>query len=160
MIMNCMKTLVLASFMLCAFESTTCSKPKAGYGLNVDELIEQSDNIFLVELVNLEKSEYQSTYTLEVVDVIKGAEQTKLTFTGYAEKHTAEHFNNHENEVFWSEASGRSGWPCCICGPNHTFEQGFIYLYFPDLLGAKKSAEIINNKDDKWLRYVIEKVGN
>jgi len=38
--------------------------------------------------------------------------------------------------------------PCCICVPDHTFEEGEYSLLFPNAFGARKSAEIILNFDE------------
>jgi len=153
---------IISAFALCIFtlNSFACSVPKAGYGYPMEKLIDESKNIFLVQMVSVEKDEFKNTYTLKVVEVLRGTAPEKITFFNYGDSPHNNDFNNHNNLEFWAKNDiGRSNWPCCICGPDHSFQKGVSYLYFPDLLGAIKSAEIVNNKDDKWYKFVQKRLG-
>ena len=152
----------LSAFALCIFTFNTfaCSAPKNGYGYPMEKLIDESKNIFLVQMVSVDKNDFRNTYTLEVVEVLKGNTPENITFSNYGDESHNNDFDNHNNLEFWvNDDIGRSQWPCCICGPDHSFEKGVIYLYFPDLLGAIKSAEIVKNKDDKWYKFVKKRLG-
>ena len=90
--------------------------------------------------------------------MIKGNISDDLVYRTHDGKHRSIHFNNHNDQEYWEKDKGRSEFPCCLCGPIHTFAEGYKYLYFPDLLGAIKSAEIINSSEDKWYMYVKKRV--
>lgn len=45
-----------------------------------------------------------------------------------------------------------------MCGPIKSFEARRRYLLFPDAEGAIKSAELIIDSTDKWLKYVVQRV--
>ena len=84
-------------------------------------------------------------------------------FLSIGSKHSDNDFAQHTATEFWYRRAdetpiGRSEWPCCICGPDHSFRKDREYLYFPDKLGAVRSAEVIRSKDDRWLQYVRSKV--
>jgi len=152
---------ILSAFALCifTFNSFACSVPKAGYGYPMEKLIDESKNIFLVQMVNVEKDDFINTYTLKVIEVLKGTAPDKITFFNHDDSSHNNDFDNHKNLEFWvKDEIGRSEWPCCICGPDHSFEKGVNYLYFPDLLGAIKSAEIVNSKEDKWYQFVKKRL--
>jgi hypothetical protein len=124
-------------------------------------LIDNAKNIYVVELASTQKAHPRIEYSLRVVEVIKGkkAKIAKIErFISHSEKHHANHFDYHRNENFWKENLGRSPFPVGLCGPDHTFRAAELYLYFPDRLGAMKSAEIIKDKTDRWFRYVVEHV--
>jgi hypothetical protein len=153
---------ILSAFVLCLFtiNSFACSVPKAGSGYPLERLIDESKNILMVQMVDVDKNDFTSSYTLKVVEVLKGVAPNKITFFGYSEKYDNNDFDSHKNLEFWANDNiGRSEWPCCICGPDHSFEKGVNYLYFPDLLGAIKSAEIVNTKEDKWYKFVKKRLG-
>ena len=145
---------------LVAFESLACIVPKPGSQFSLEELIDKSERIVLVELEKTEKHTYGIKYYLRPIQSIKGKAGELLEFYGHLNEHEESTYLDHNNPVFWFMDVGRSEWPCCICGPDHTFEKGFQYLYFPDYLGARKSAEIINNKEDRWYKFVKDRVNN
>jgi hypothetical protein len=153
--------LVVALLYWClAVNAFACTVPKIGSNASMEELVDHSNNILLVELERKESIHQQIKCTLRAIEVIKGSKPEKLEFYGTSKEHEEATYSNHVNPIFWLMDIGRSEWPCCICGPDHTFEKGFQYLYFPDLLGARKSAEIVRTKDDRWYKYVIERVAN
>jgi hypothetical protein len=140
--------------------------PIRGAGWDKHALIEGARSIMLVVA---KLSQDKKHIKFDTLEVLKGSNQdpNKIemrNFLGYlgAEKrkdNTNNHFNNHEDAEFWNKDIGRSDWPCCICGPAHTFVPGIKYLLFPDAFGAMKSAEIIDNpKSDRWYKYVKENI--
>ncbi|TRY28752.1 hypothetical protein [Aliiglaciecola sp. M165] len=155
-----MSNFKLLSFLFLVFvgDALACSVPKPGYGYSLEDLIDKSDNIVIVELSKKKVGEPFIVYDLKVIEVLKGEPATEFEFFGHTEKHESATYTDHNDAVFWFTQAGRSEWPCCICGPDHTFEKGFKYLFFPDLLGATKSAEIINSEDDLWLNFVVNRI--
>jgi hypothetical protein len=155
---------LLALFGLSS-ESQACTVPKPGYGLNMDDLIGQARTIVLVRLRSSSEvpERMWTKYTLETVEVIKGKAEPVYEFLSLGSNDSDNDFAQHTAPEFWprradEEPIGRSEWPCCICGPDHSFRKDREYLYFPDKLGAERSAEVIRSKDDRWLQYVRSKV--
>ncbi len=150
----------VALWISCA--AWACRVPKPGVGMDHDELISAANTIVLVRLQATSTSKkdepYFSKYTLETVEVIKGKASPFYEFMSYGSKESGSDFAGHTEKEFWKKPIGRSGWPCCVCGPNHAFLSGRNYLYFPDKLGAMKSAEVILKGNDRWLEYVRSKV--
>jgi len=130
--------------------------------MEYDELIRKADTIVLVRLqnsiVSKENEPYPSKFTLGTVEVLKGKASPTYEFLSFGSKESDYDFNGHTEKNFWKKSIGRSEWPCCICGPDHKFLSGRVYLYFPDKLGAMKSAEVILKSNDRWLEYVRFKV--
>ncbi len=154
-----MKILSILVLVLFPLSSMACSSPKAGFGYPMEKLIDQSKNIFLVQMVSVAEEGFTNTYSLKVVEVLKGNAPEIINFVNYGSKYQDNDFDNHNNIKFWVKDNiGRSKWPCCICGPDHSFKKGVNYLFFPDLLGAIKSAEIVNNKNDKWYKFVQKRI--
>ncbi|BDX05159.1 hypothetical protein [Planctobacterium marinum] len=145
-------------FFLFTFSTAAlaCSVPKNGYGFALEELIDEAKTVVIVELLTTTKKRLGYEHTLLSVDTIKGQAQDKYVFLSRSNDHESSTFSDHNDIRFWAtdREIGRSTWPCCICGPDHTFKKGYKYLYFPDLLGAVKSAEIIRNQNDRWLLFV------
>jgi hypothetical protein len=139
-----------------------CRVPKPGVNMEYDELIRKADTIALVRLQtsvsSKENEPHPSKFTLETVEVIKGTASPSYEFLSFGQKESDNDFTAHTDKKFWKKPVGRSEWPCCICGPDHVFLAGRIYLYFPDKLGAMKSAEVILKSNDRWLKYVRTKV--
>jgi len=130
---------------------------KRGVYWMADELVENSGTIILAVLTETEIVNPVTTiYRLKPIDVLKGDSPEVFEFHSYSNQHYANDFGDHTDADFWKENTGRSPWPCCICGPDHTFVQGETYLVFPDAFGAMKSAEIVQRPHDKWLVYVQE----
>ena len=143
--------------LLCSL-SYACSVPKPGANYPIEQLIDESKNIQIVELSHSEKVKYGVIHYLKPVKVIKGNMEGLIEFYGHEEKHEPSSYDDHNIAAFWFSDIGRSAWPCCICGPDHTFAKGFKYLIFPDLMGARKTAEIIRNENDRWYKFVVNRV--
>ena len=135
-----------------------CFVPKPGSGWSLDQLIENSKTIVVVELVETRKERSISRHVLKPIETLKGKLTGTIEFITHRQIHEGKDFNNHTDGEFWVDSTGRSSWPCCICGPNHTFIKGVKYLLFPDALGAIKSAEIVSSSKDKWYLYVKDRV--
>ena len=144
--------------MLITSELTiACLVPKPGYGEDHKTLIANAKTIALVRLQRQEKPSYGGVlYTLETVEVLKGKAAPTYEFRSIAAPGSVNDFDAHQASTFWDTNVGRSEWPCCICGPDHAFDERHVYLYFPEKLGAVKSAEIVSTPGDRWLKYVRE----
>ena len=149
--------LAMALYFL-VFSAYACPVPKPGYGYQLGELINRSARILVVELTHIEKTSEGFIYSLKPIEVIKGKDSGLVKFYGYSSNHEGATYSDHNDEAFWFPNIGRSDWPCCICGPDHTFAKGYQYLIFPDLFGARKSAEIIRTNDDRWYKFVKDRV--
>jgi hypothetical protein len=132
-----------------------CVVPRPGAYMDRDELVHSAENIVLVRMTRREsRADGSVIYTLAPVNVLKGRAEAEYRFSSFSGEGPQRDFDGHRASIFWDKSTGRSAWPCCICGPDHTFVKGRTYLYFPDKLGAVKSAEIVDKEDDRWLKYV------
>ena len=145
-------------------DSYACSVPKPGSLLVTDDLIAKADTIVLVRLESSNTKLFEITYLLKTVEVIKGKGEKSYAFSSHGSTKVSDNdFIGHTAQDFWNtpkdnKPNARSEFPCCICGPDHGFIMGRDYLYFPDKLGAMKSAEVIHSANDRWLQYVRAKV--
>lgn len=153
-----MKIVTIILLLFISMNSIACTVPMLGYDWDKDQLIEQADTIVLAKATKKENGNIK-TYSLEVVEVLRG-KSTPIEISEFSEEHSGSTFNNHTATQFWEKGVGRSEFPCCVCGPIHTFIEGELYLVFPGAWGATKSAEIIKDKvQDKWYQYVKENSG-
>lgn len=150
----------LALALVAAGPTLACSKPAPGTGVHHDDLIWEAETIVVVRLESQTQMERAShiKYTLQTVETIKGTGQPSYEFVSRGSRHSGEDFRAHKAREFWKKDLGRSDWPCCICGPDHSFREGETYLYFPDQLGSMKSAELVRSDSDRWLTYVRARV--
>lgn len=64
-------------------------------------------------------------------------------------------FNAHQYPWFWWPHGGRTNGKFGLCGPPHSFEDGAVYLLFPQTYLHAKSGERIDDTDkDRWLAFV------
>lgn len=153
-----MKYILFILLTLTYNASYACTVPKPGYNWNKDDLIDKSKSIVLVKLNSIDTDNSSIKYTLSPIKVLKG-KGDETVFWSHSTKHYDSDFNYHSDGEFWMPNIGRSEFPCCICGPDHTFKKGEMYLLFPDAMGAMKSGEIIKNiEKDEWYKYVIDRV--
>lgn len=145
-----------------------CSVLPPGYDWSDDDLAKYSTHIGLYELIKAEPypgSEGVINYTLQLIEPVRGDfnklnDPKIIVYPSYKHKdgeHFLTDFNGHKNQAFWNNKNGRM--PCkdhrCHCHMNHSFRKGETYLLFlAEMQGAKKSAEIIKNKQDKWYQFV------
>ena len=150
-----MKVLTIIFCICISSPSIACMFLKNGSEYkSKDELISKSKSIVLAKLESSETKEGRVFNKLKVLEVLKGSGISEVIFISSKRKHYNNNFNGHSDGEFWIDGTGRSQWPCCICGPDHTFIKGENYLLFPDSFGAIKSAEIIKAKSDEWYKYV------
>ena len=161
------RTISVVALLTVFGSALACSIPKPGGSWTADDLIKKSRTIILAVLIRKE-TDYNpesgrslwTTYHLIPIEVLKGDPPEVIAFDSHSEQHYNRNFSDHTDADFWTDDVGRSEWPCCICGPDHTFVGGETYLLFPDAFGAMKSAEIVNRPDDKWLVYVRESLND
>ena len=141
--------------------TAACSAPAPGTHVHHDYVIWEAETIVLVRLksrTQMERAPELTRYLLETVETIKGTGQPAYEFVSGKSRHSSRDFDAHNAREFWTKDLGRSEFPCCVCGPAHSFRDGEIYLYFPDQPGAMKSAELVRGAGDKWLTYVRTRV--
>lgn len=163
--MTLTKLIVLSSFALSTLmDAYACSVLKPGSNFDMDDLIAEAGTIALVRLESSNRERFgTTTHLLKTVEIIKGKGEKFYSFESFGSKVSDNDFDGHTSPDFWNRPSvnkpnSRSDFPCCLCGPDHGFRKGRNYLYFPDQLGALKSAEVVHNVNDKWLQYVRAKV--
>lgn len=154
------KLALLFLFLGFSGAASACKVPKPGFPLHHDELIQRAETIVLVRLnpTLTYKSNGMTRYKLETVQTLKGNAKPSYEFVSHSLIESDNDFGGHTAKEFWEKPIGRSEWPCCLCGPDHTFRPSRLYLFFPDKLGAIQSAEAIHSEDDQWLKYVRSKV--
>jgi len=149
-----MKYLVLVIGLIC-LNVEACYKPKNGFGMNKDTLINSAKEIVIVELINVAKQGVGFEYTFKTISIIKGVSEHKIKFySNFPPVTKTEDFNGHTDNRFWKTDVGRSWFPQGACGPVHYFSFGEQYLLFPGLFGASASGENVSSKYDRWLSYV------
>ena len=149
-----MKYIILAVAFF-SLSANACYSPKKGFGWDKEKLVGAANIIVIAELVKVEKLRFGFEYTLTAIVNLKGVSELEIKFRSMIPPLvSSEDFDGHKDEAFWKEDLGRSAFPCCVCGPNHSFTFGERYLLFPDSFGAMASAEAILSKEDKWLAYV------
>ena len=158
--------LIFLLIELATVSALACFAPKPGFGWDKDELIQSSRTIVLAKLVKTDARRLKegridvdlgAAHTLVPVEVLKGDSPKEIVFhSNRVQQKPSDDFNGHTEDRFWGDDVDRSEWPCCICGPDHGFIEGELYLLFPDAFGARKSAEAIKSEDDLWLAYVRE----
>jgi hypothetical protein len=158
-----MMKLINIAFILLAMllhnSAYACVVPDAGAGWNKDQLIDQSEVIVVAVLMEVKTERNSKRYRLKPVETLKGSPPEIIEFrSSVFQSYSGNTFSNHNDNEFWKKDIGRSPWPCCLCGPQHTFIKDEKYLLFPDAFGAFKSGEIIKSSEDKWYQYVRQKI--
>ncbi|VAW69006.1 hypothetical protein MNBD_GAMMA10-2374 [hydrothermal vent metagenome] len=146
--------------LVCSNHATACMVPASGYKWTGQDLSRHSQQIVLAVVKRLNPDhKLSATYRIQIKEVIREIVEInhqELTFSYFVDEHSEKTFNNHSDKVFWNKNVGRT--ECsgdCYCGVHHVFKEGVTYLLFLDVMGALKSAEIIENvNQDKWLEYV------
>ena len=151
------KSILTLIFFFCStIELNACPVMSPGLLLDKNELIEKSDRILLIKILNEDKS--------EIIEVLKGKQLDNSKYKNFGKKldysgmYHSNHFENHTDLFFWELNIGRS--EDFACGPVNTYIPGETYLIFPENHAARKSAEIIKNSNDKWYLYVKNKISN
>jgi len=137
----------------------SCVSPTPGVFYKRAKLVDESERIYVVELQeSVRVKSLLTRYVLRVTSTLKGEPEESIEIEGYSESHLSTTFLNHTNPLFWLFDIGRSKWPPAKCGPDHTFKEGSRYIVYPDLLGARKSAEIISTDEDYWYKYILGRI--
>lgn len=137
-----------------------------------DDLIRSAETIVIVRLKSQRSTSTDSVdktgqpigpkrYILDTTEVLKGKARSSYEYISRGEAPDSDYdFDGHTAKAFWKDNTGRSESPrpCTMYGPDHSFREGRTYLYFPDRLGAMKSAEIVRDSNDSWLGYVRAKL--
>jgi len=159
-----MKLSVGLLLLFIASPAYSCFVAPEHLAATADELINRTEEISLATVVRAEVSGDDIVYTFRTVQSVKGHPQSEFQVTGEALLYPmqAENFNNHTDEVFWDSKIGRiTMHPDCKVHPS--FSVGATYLAFLDQPYHTKSFEIINivrgERQDKWLKYVLDRVG-
>ncbi len=135
-----------------------CEEPEPGMLLTKDQLLKNSEEVYLVRL-SKEVAHSGKTYLLfETLETLYGKHKEKILYKWASLstqlKYDTTTFNNHTLDIFWTSGKGRCEFPCCICAPYHTFRIGDTYLLFPKYNGSPYHCERINSRvEDKWLKY-------
>jgi hypothetical protein len=160
---------LITILLIYADSVTACAVMKKGLLYSLNELIDNTHAIVLVE-VELEDDRVKD-YT--IIQILKGevASEKISSFIRIGEsyigtsiklKHSSYNFNDHTNEEFWSNKPGekivRSPFFSGSCTPAFTFIEGEQYLIFLDSPASPYAAEIIKKKDDKWLEYTRDRL--
>lgn len=143
--------------ILISESALACSIPKPGFGWCTQELIDRATTIVVGVLESRVEEDSFVVYKLKPIEILRGKDPGTITFYSHSSTHRNDDFDAHTDIRFWAHNVGRSEFPCCICGPAHTFAEGERYLLFPDAFGARKSAEIVHTPADRWYRYVQER---
>jgi|GEM_PF-3182206 len=173
-----MRILILClTFIALSSEAFACSL-QGVYFNDTDDLITQSENIYLVEAYEKDveinvtrgletRQEIIPEIHFKIVEVLKGDRDDIAPVRIYHEDEWRQgligkdDFNQHRDPSFWTETGGRMApfsYGQGLCGPQHTFYGGERYLLFPDQLLSMKSAELIKSDTDKWLAHVREQL--
>lgn len=154
--------------------ANACIGPRPHFRMHYDELIDKSENIYLVSVEPIEQAYFRRNNTdlhkacgekfcmheMKVIEVIKGA-PAALPAVYNLKRGKVNDFDHHSAEPFWNDWVGRSSGDFefdCMGAPAHFFKAGETYLFFPDFAADAKAAEVIRSDDDKWLKYVRERV--
>ena len=140
--------------------------------IDANTFIEQADRIVLAKVTSAKfvQEMYWGLnnswgnlieYTFNIIDPIKGEVQdNEITYKGRPVAHSREiyDFKKHSDQTFWNSIyAGRTIDNCFL--PIESFVVGVDYLLIGDLNdNYPKRAELILDKDDKWLAYVREQV--
>jgi hypothetical protein len=150
--------LLLAISILISSEVFACAAPSQGTGWTHEELIDGTDTILLVELVQGAKRKFS------VIETLKGTSDSEFVWRRFRpkEEHQSTDFNGHTDNEFWAESdlitirtgNFRGG----MCYAQFTFVEKEQYLVFVESVGHFHSAEIIKSKNDKWYNFVKSRI--
>lgn len=142
---------VLLVFLL--FVQVNACKYERGLYWTHDELIDRAQTIILVKL----KRKSESHSYLHTIKTLKGKSKKNYKVPTFKYDYDLDNdFNEHRDSIFWSRDTGRT--PFWGCSPNHRFLFDRLYVYFPDALGSLKSAEVIKDTTDQWLKYITARL--
>lgn len=148
--------------LLASHAAWGCMRTNPDAYVSGDALISEAQTIVLVRLksATLLNAEGEGTrYVLETVEAIKGVAEPSYQYSTRGRNiYSDNDFAGHAASEYWDKNIGRSQVSMAYCyAAAHAFQDGDTYLYFPGRPGALKSAEIVRNENDLWLRYVRAK---
>jgi len=139
-----------------------CSIPYPETALGKSELIAHAGSIALVKPIHAERMGRYTNWSFKIVERLKGdlEEGTVVTVNLLAAGEAIREmdFERHEMPGFWDVFLGRLPWLPGECTPRYEFESGGTYMLFLDAMANSASAERINDKSDKWYRFVVDEV--
>lgn len=146
---------LIVVILLLVFNVNACGRFQKGFYWAHDDLIDSAEVIVVVEA----KVKNKKYYSLKTVEKLKGKPEKEYIFE-YDKRDSISDtdFNAHNDSIFWNSDVGRSEFFAGECKAAHTFTVGERYVYFPDALGSKKSAERIGNQQDLWYKYIKNKL--
>ena len=156
-----MRILFLVFLHLVPIGALACSVPLQSTYLSHIQLVEKSNLIVLVKLKGMTKANGRVVYELSTVKSLKGSPKQSYLIQrrGPATGYERLDFDGHASDAFWrKDGLGRGGWLPGLCSPNFDFSYGVEYLLFPEMLCNGSAAEAILSDDDRWLKFVIEKL--
>jgi hypothetical protein len=125
------------------------------------ELIVRTKNIVLVKVVSVKvyKNGWDTTYTLQTIENLRGDMPPSFEIDGGAEMKGSEDFSfdNHTNAGFWKQ-DGHPGRAFVLPGgcrlyPRFVINSTYLVFYNPPY--HLRSFELIADpQNDKWLKYV------
>ncbi|MGI4721304.1 MAG: hypothetical protein ACRYGO_09745 [Janthinobacterium lividum] len=164
---------ILAFGALVSPDSLACYAPPRGQVVTPQEQIAMATDVSVARVVRATPSTAQKgggrqavEYEFEVVQRILGPDEARFVLVGaQGETRTALPAGDHRDEAFWQRGGGRLyNDTDCVLRPN--FVVGESYLVFRDKPATRRSFEHIEtvrgrpNPDDKWLSYVVERLGS
>lgn len=163
---------VMAFGALVIPDSLACHAPPREQVVTPEEQIAMATDVSVARVVRATPSTPRGRgrqaveYEFEVVQRILGPDEAHFVLVGaQGETRTALPAGDHGDEAFWQRGGGRLlNDQDCVLRPN--FVVGESYLVFRGKPATRRSFEHIEtvrgrpNRDDKWLSYVVEKLGS
>lgn len=152
-----------AGLLLVTLDGRACIVQPPEQGQPVAELLRRTNVVVLAKAVQEKRhSDFKATYTLEVVESIRGTAPKAIQVVGFPYSGAAEEttFADHTARAFWNgNWVGRApmSTDCKLYPP---FTIGGTYLVFVDHPYHVKGFERIDNpRQDRWLKYVRAEAG-
>ena len=151
-------------FFLAVSPAMACRVAPKQLSATPDELIARTTTIALATVVRAEMSGRDVLYTFRTIRAIKGKSENEFQLRAEAALYPAQNndFEGHSQNEFWSHRIGRASMDT-DCKVHPSFSVGGTYLAFLDQPFHAKSFELIRvttgDRQDKWLKYVLTRVG-
>lgn len=164
---------ILAVGALASPASHACFAPPREQVVTPEEQIALASDVSVARVVRATASAARKgggrqavEYEFEVVQRILGPDEARFVIVGaHGETRMAGPASDHGDDAFWQRGGGRLyNDSDCVLRPN--FVVGESYLIFRDKPATWRSFEHVEtvrgrpNPDDKWLSYVVEKLGS
>lgn len=164
---------VMAFGALASPDSLACAAPPREQVVTPEEQIAMATDVSVARVVRATPltarkggGRQPMEYEFEVVQRIFGPNETRFVLHGaHGVSRTALPAGDHGDEAFWQRGGGRLlNDQDCVLRPD--FDVGESYLVFRGKPATQRSFEHIEtvrgrpNPDDKWLSYVVKKLGS